>query len=163
MESTQPPEDSWVAIACRDDADWGRLAGTVGENWTFDAELSFLGGRVRRRSELDTHLAAWTSRRTRHETQDLLRRAGVPVAQVASPEDRIEHDLATASWGLWPWVVHSEMGTVRVDGLPVHLSETDWVIARGAPCLGEHNDRVYGDLLGLSREEIDELRASGVI
>jgi crotonobetainyl-CoA:carnitine CoA-transferase CaiB-like acyl-CoA transferase len=55
------------------------------------------------------------------------------------------------------------MGEVRVDGLPVHLSETDWEISRGAPCLGEHNDEVFGDLLGLGPDEIAGLRDAGVI
>ena len=36
-------------------------------------------------------------------------------------------------------------------------------IARGAPCLGQHNDEVFGGILGLSAAEIDELRADGVI
>jgi crotonobetainyl-CoA:carnitine CoA-transferase CaiB-like acyl-CoA transferase len=52
---------------------------------------------------------------------------------------------------------------VRVDGLPIHLSRSDWSIARGAPCLGEHNEKVYGELLGLGRDEIGALRAEGVI
>ena len=47
------------------------------------------------------------------------------------------------------------MGRVRVDGLPYHLSRDRLAIARGAPCLGEHNDFVYGELLGLSEREID--------
>ena len=55
------------------------------------------------------------------------------------------------------------MGRVRVDGLPVHFSKTDWHIERGGPCLGEHNERVYGGLLGLSASEIDGLRGEGVI
>jgi crotonobetainyl-CoA:carnitine CoA-transferase CaiB-like acyl-CoA transferase len=47
--------------------------------------------------------------------------------------------------------------------MPMHLSETDWVIARGAPCLGEHNRFVFGELLGLSPNEIDQHAAAGVI
>jgi crotonobetainyl-CoA:carnitine CoA-transferase CaiB-like acyl-CoA transferase len=81
---------------------------------------------------------------------------------VASPEERIEHDPATADWGLWPAVRHTEIGQVRVDGVPIHLSDTDWVIARGGPCLGEDNPYVYGELLGLSEAEIDSL-ASAVV
>jgi len=60
-------------------------------------------------------------------------------------------------------VHHTEMGDVRVDGLPVHLSATDWEISRGGPCLGEHNDIVFGDILGLSEEEVDGLREAGAI
>ena len=66
-------------------------------------------------------------------------------------------------WGLWPTVEHAAMGEVRVDGLPVHLSETDWAITRGGPTLGQHNEVVYGDLLGLSGTEIGRLRDEGVI
>ena len=55
------------------------------------------------------------------------------------------------------------MGDVRVDGQPVHLSETDWAIERGGPCLGEHNDYVFGELLGLDAAEIEKLREEKVI
>jgi crotonobetainyl-CoA:carnitine CoA-transferase CaiB-like acyl-CoA transferase len=87
----------------------------------------------------------------------------VPAVEVAHPEDRVDHDPNTAAWGLWPTAHHTEMGDVRVDGVPVHLSETDWEIRRGGPCLGEHNDEVLGGLLGLSNSEIADLRAGGVI
>ena len=52
---------------------------------------------------------------------------------------------------------------VRVDGLPVHLSDTDWHIARAAPLLGQDNDEVFGGILGLTDAEIGALRAEGVI
>jgi benzylsuccinate CoA-transferase BbsF subunit len=156
-------DDSWVAIACRDDADWHRLAAVVGEEWAEGAELADLAGRLEHRVRLDTRLGEWTRRRSRSATQELLRGAGVPASRVATPEDRIEHDPGTAEWGLWPLVRHREMGEVRVDGIPLHLSGTDWVVARGAPCLGEHNEFVYRDLLGLTDDEIDRLGASGVI
>ena len=58
---------------------------------------------------------------------------------------------------------HTAMGDVRVDGLPVRLSETDWRLERGGPCLGEHNDYVYGEILGLAPAEIASLREEGVI
>jgi crotonobetainyl-CoA:carnitine CoA-transferase CaiB-like acyl-CoA transferase len=156
-------DDSWVAIACRDDDDWRRLVAVLDEDWARDQGLLTVGGRLERRSEIDGALSAWTACRTRRASQDQLRTAGVPVAQVASPEDRIEDDESTIDWGLWPWTMHREIGAVRVDGVPMHLSETDWVIARGAPCLGEHNEQVLGGLLGLDAGEIDELRSSGVI
>jgi benzylsuccinate CoA-transferase BbsF subunit len=50
-----------------------------------------------------------------------------------------------------------------VEGIPIHLSETDWVISQGAPCLGGDNDFVYGSLLGLSTTEIADLTDRGVI
>ena len=93
----------------------------------------------------------------------MLRDAGVPAAPVATPEDRIDNDPRTSEWGLWPWVSHPEIGDIRVEGIPMHLSETDWSISRGAPLLGADNDYVYGELLGVSSDEIADLRSRGVI
>ena len=87
----------------------------------------------------------------------------MPVAPVARPGERIDHDPSTAAWGMWPTVHHTEMGDVRVDGLPVHLSRSDWHLSRGAPCLGEHNEQVFCGLLGLSTDELAELYDQGVL
>jgi len=88
---------------------------------------------------------------------------GVPAAAVQRPDERIDADANTAAWGLWPTVTHPLIGKQRVDGLPVHLSETDASLERGAPCLGEHNAEVFGGLLGLGSEELEKLRAEGAI
>jgi crotonobetainyl-CoA:carnitine CoA-transferase CaiB-like acyl-CoA transferase len=156
-------EDNWVAIAARDDDDWARLAATIGEPWATDPSLASFEARAARRGEIDGKLTEWTRGRERHELQGAIREAGVPAAQVARPEDRIEHDQRTASWGLWPEVEHDEIGKVRVEGIPIHMSKTDWSITRGAPCLGNDNDYVYGSLLGLSSDEIADLGDRKVI
>ena len=87
----------------------------------------------------------------------------MPGVAVQRPGERIEDDPGTTEWGLWPWVEHGAMGRLRVDGLPVHLSETDWRIERAAPLLGQDNDVVYGEILGLGAAEIADLRSEGVI
>lgn len=156
-------EDTWVAIACRDDGDWGRMRAVIGEAWAGEQRFESLGGRAAAEDELESLLGQWTRTRTPGETAALLQAAGVPAAEVASPPQRIDDDPNTADWGLWPEARHPEIGQVRVDGIPVHLSETDWTIERGAPCLGEHNDAVYGGLLGMSGGEIAKLREEGVI
>jgi crotonobetainyl-CoA:carnitine CoA-transferase CaiB-like acyl-CoA transferase len=50
-----------------------------------------------------------------------------------------------------------------VDGQAVHLSATDWKIRRGGPVLGEHNERVLTEVLGLTTSEVGQLAAEGVI
>ncbi|MCY4035887.1 MAG: CoA transferase, partial [bacterium] len=92
-----------------------------------------------------------------------LQAAGVAAAGVAKPVDRVDNDPNTAAWGLWPTVVHGEMGRLRVDGIPAHFSETDWVLERGAPLLGQHNRQVLGGLLGYSDAELADWAAEGVI
>lgn len=156
-------EDRWVAIACRDDRDWAAMAAVVGEPWGAEDRFATLAGRLAAQDELDGLVGAWTAGRDRAEVAAALQGAGVPASIVATPEDRIDHDPGTAAWGLWPEVHHGEIGDVRVDGLPLHLSASDWEIHRGAPCLGEHNDIVFGEILGLNAAEIDRLAEAGAI
>ena len=153
--------DSWVAIACRHDNDWRALAGAIDAPWA-DPELR-LATRLERQDELDRHLEAWTRERTNADAAATLRAAGVPSAPVARPSERCETDPDNQAWGLWPEVTHTRHGEVRVDGLPVHLSKSDWRVQRGGPLLGEHNDRVLSEVLHKTRTEIDQLRAEAVI
>jgi benzylsuccinate CoA-transferase BbsF subunit len=156
-------EDCWIAVACRDDEDWKRLAGIAGAPWSTDDRFAALSGRLEHEDDLDTLLSSWTCLRSAGETARLLQAHGIPAAPVRRPEERIDHDRNTEAWGLWPTVQHTVMGEVRVDGLPVHLSRTDWSLSHGAPCLGEHNDYVLSKILGYSSSEIASFRAEGVI
>lgn len=155
--------DCWVAIACRDDRDWTNLTSVISEPWAGAPRFSTVSRRLAAQDELDQLLSGWTRDRNRFAVATLLRDAGVPAAAVKQPRERIDHDPATAEWGLWPTATHTLMGDVRVDGIPVHFSATDWAIARGAPCLGEHNDLVFGGLLGHSEEELAVWRKEGIL
>jgi benzylsuccinate CoA-transferase BbsF subunit len=156
-------DDNWVAIACRNDADWQALARIIGERWATEPGFDSLTGRKGAEDDLDRQVATWTASRTREEVVSALLAVGVPVGSVQRPQERIDEDPDTASWGLWPSVNHTAMGRVRVDGMPVHFSSTDWAYPKAAPCLGEDNDQVYTSILGLSTGEVAELRAEGVI
>ena len=120
-------------------------------------------GRKANEDALEVDVSRWCSSRNKFDIQKALIAAGVPAAAVQKPGERVDQDPDTEGFGLWPTVKHSKMGDVRVDGLPVHLSKTDWQMARGGPCLGEHTDQVLRDLVGLSDREIEGLRAEGVI
>lgn len=156
-------EDQWVAIACRDDADWKKLAAVIGSDWAQSDKYRTLDGRLLDLAKLDERIADWTRPQDKFQVADSLRAAGVPTAPVQLPEERIDKDERTNAWGLWPDVRQTDMGHVRVDGYPVHMSETDWEIGRGAPNLGEHNEYVYRGLLGLSPDDMSELKAEGTI
>ena len=61
-------------------------------------------------------------------------------------------------------VEHPELGdTLTYAGAPYGLSETPWRISRRAPLMGEHNDEIYQEELGYSREQMALLKASGAI
>ncbi|MFN0091036.1 MAG: CaiB/BaiF CoA transferase family protein [Acidimicrobiales bacterium] len=156
-------DDEWIALACRSDDEWRILASEIGEPWAGEPRWADYAGRAGAQDELDKLIGAWTAHHDRWQLAGRLRHAGIPAAAVSRPDERIDDDANTAAWPLWPTVEHREIGQIRVDGMPVHLSETDWTIERGAPCLGEHNDMVYSEVLGLSAAEIDQLREEGVI
>ena len=103
------------------------------------------------------------ARRGRDDAVAAVRAAGIPVAPVTRPPERCETDADNAAWGLWPTVEHAKHGAVRVDGLPVHLSGTDWQLRRAGPVLGQDNEQVYSEVLGLSSAEIGRLADDGVI
>ncbi|WP_232794223.1 MULTISPECIES: CaiB/BaiF CoA transferase family protein [Pseudofrankia] len=156
-------EDRWVAVACRDDHDWRRLADEIDQPWATSTELATLAARLADQDALDALLAAWTAGFDNHELAARLVAAGVPASPVRTPAERIDGVAATPGWDLWPTVVHPDIGPARVEGLPVHLSETDWSLRRGAPRLGQHNRFVLGDLLEVGETELEELTAEGTI
>jgi crotonobetainyl-CoA:carnitine CoA-transferase CaiB-like acyl-CoA transferase len=154
--------DEWVAIACRTDEEWRALAGEIGDA-AADQRYATVEGRLANRDDLEALVGNWATGQNKFEVQRRLQALGIPAAAVQTPEERIDKDENTLAWGLWPTVHHDEMGDVRVDGIPVHASSTDWELKRGAPLLGQHNREVYGGLLGMSDEEIEALTAEGVI
>jgi crotonobetainyl-CoA:carnitine CoA-transferase CaiB-like acyl-CoA transferase len=156
-------DDEWVAVSCRDDHDWARCAEVIAEPWCSDARYATLAGRLEYEDELDLAIDAASRSWNKFDLAARLQAVGVPASAVQKPAERIDDDANTSAWGLWPTVQHRDMGEVRVDGEPAHFSETDWVIARGAPCLGEHNEQVFGELLGMTSTQIEELRTDGII
>lgn len=153
--------DNWIAIAVRDDREWHILSQIIGETWSREDRWTRIETRLQDEDELEELLTAWTLNYDRQQLAQELINAGVPSAPVLKPQERIEYDQRTAE--LWITVEHTEVGQCRVEGLPVRMSETPWSITRGAACLGEHNQYVFGELLGLSDEEIKTLRAESVI
>ena len=156
-------DDQWIAIACRTDEEWRILCAVIGVPADRYVDLD-IDSRLAAQDELDAVIARWSATQDGDELAARLRTLGLPASIVARPEDRVDRDPATGEWGLWQTVTQPEIGIpVRVEGLPVHLSETDWSIERPGPCLGQHNEDVFTTILGYSESEVAELRAAGAI
>lgn len=154
-------EDEWIAISCRNDQDWESLSAVIQQDWT--EHYQSLNQRLSEQDNLDKAMASWTVGYEKHDLQFRIQAIGVPVSAVQTPEDRIDFDTSTRDFNLWPTVEHSEIGEVAVDGNPVHFSDSDWNMNSGAPCLGEDNEKVFIEILGLSKEDIRGLKQENVI
>ena len=122
-----------------------------------------MAGRHDHHDELDRELAAWCAERTADEIVEQLWPAGVPVAVVVHPSANLTMEQLVDR-GFFVHVEHPVHGDSVHSTFPFRLpGETGPVHRRPAPLLGEHNDEVFGDLLGLSADELAHLRDAGII
>jgi crotonobetainyl-CoA:carnitine CoA-transferase CaiB-like acyl-CoA transferase len=161
-------EDRWIAIACFTDEDFARLAGVADHpEWTRDARFDSLAARLAHQDDLDAVVGAWTIGQDARACMNALQSAGVPAGVCQTAEDRCDHDPQLAELGWLTEVTGTKIGTWPVAEVPVSMSATPPFIGgtvdRGAPCYGEDNEYVYGELLGLSSAEIGTLADEGVI
>lgn len=156
--------DRWIAVSCRSGVEWEALVRFMGSPaWAMDAALSSLEGRTAREDEIEERLAEWTATQDRDGLFHALQAAGVTAGPVLSARDAAqdEHLSATGAWKLLPATEDYPATEFAVP--PYHFSKSE-VTMRTAPCLlGEHNDYVYRELLGLSEAEIEGLAADGHI
>jgi crotonobetainyl-CoA:carnitine CoA-transferase CaiB-like acyl-CoA transferase len=157
-------EDTWVAVAVFDDDQWQRLVDVLGRpDWAIAPEFADLQGRSSRQDELDARLSQWTMLRPAHETMHLLQHAGVPAGAVQNSRDLAESDPQIADRGTFFELDHPVIGVAKFEGTPIRFTSTVQQNWRSAPLLGEDNDYVFGDILGLGHGEIADLTAEGVI
>ena len=96
-----------------------------------------------------------------------LQASGVAAGVCQTAADRCDRDPQLAHLGWLTEVVGTKIGRWPVAELPVKMSETPayvgGTIDRGAPCYGEDNESVFGELLGMGKAEITQLADDGVI
>ena len=108
----------------------------------------------------DETLAQWCLRQDAFAAAGALRQAGVPASAVARPSDLYE-DAQLRQRGFFVTLRHPVMGPTPYDGAATIYSRTPQQLRRPAPCLGEHNEVVLRDLVGVEPGEISALRARG--
>jgi len=156
--------DRWVAIAVLHDAEWRALVQAMGSPaWAVDPRFATQDQRYRHQDELDAHIADWTRTRDRHEVMHLLQAAGVRAAAVQDAEDTSEHDPQIAHRGLFFELDHPVIGEAKFEGVPFSIAGFGADNWRSAPLLGEDNEYVLKETVGLSDDEIRDLAESGVI
>jgi len=161
-------DDKWVVISCRTDAEWDALVEAMGgPAWAKDPAYATFAGRRAHADELDARIGEWTSTQDRYDVMALLQARHVPAGAVQDAADRLERDPQLAARGHFTMLGNTEVAPMPLEGLPVHLTRTPahtgGRLRRGPPLLGEDTDAVLGELLGMSPDDVEALRAEGVL
>jgi len=158
-------DGSWVVIAANQDTVFRRLCSAMGQpELATDSRFVDHGARGRNQDELDKIIGDWAAERQPEDIIETLSAAGVisgPINTVAE----VVRDPQLQARGML--VEHFDEGigrNVLGPGIIPVLSETPGGVRNAGPARpGQHNDEVYGDLLGLTADEIADLELQGVL
>ena len=159
-----PCKDGEIRMQLFSAREWQRLLDVMGNpEWGNDPRFQDRLEMNRLYSdEVDAHISDWFKDYTKAELFDKFYEYKVPFTPVNTVTDFFHHPQMAAR-NFFVDVTHPEAGTTRQPGPPYKLSETPISIRRPAPLLGEHNDYIYGEILGMSDTEVATLRDRAII
>jgi benzylsuccinate CoA-transferase BbsF subunit len=156
-------EGRWVTIAVSTEDEWQSFCKAIGSpDWCGDGRFADAASRRQNREELNRLISGWTVQHTDYEVTEILQGAGVAAIPTLS-DDMVSRDPHIKERDLFVEIEHPELGRRLVVGPPWRLSGTPVKVRRPAPLLGEHNQYVLGELMGMPQSEIDQLIEEQVV
>ena len=155
--------DAQILIGANQDSVWKRLADVMGRpELANDPRYAGHVARGENQAGLDALIDAWTRGFTSQQVLDLLHAAGVPAGKIYRAPDMLEDPQFKAREAL-RHVPHAEFHNLWMANVVPKLSGTPGEIGWAGPDVGEHNEAVYGELLGYGKAELARLRETRVI
>ncbi len=152
--------DRWIAIACETDAQWQALCKVLGaDDLASDPLFATNLGRVQQQDSMDARINEYTKGWDTRELMYVLQANDVPAGTAQNQEDKMERDPQHRARNHFAVAEHPYVGAHRFEGLPLHLSRTDWQLRHGAPGFGEHTEEIMTELLGYTQDEVTALKA----
>ncbi len=132
--------------------------------WTKESTFADSLSRWYNQDELDSLIEEWTTRHDHYEVMNTLQKTGIAGGAVLTPAELL-NDPRVKERGTFQVVEGAIVGAhpYPVPSAPMRLSESPVTIRRSAPLLGEHNDYILGELLGLSKEVMKSLADDQII
>jgi benzylsuccinate CoA-transferase BbsF subunit len=149
--------ERWVAIEVFTDEEWQGFCRVIGNpEWSRDSRFSTLTGRVENSDELDRLVETWTINFTPEQVMVMMQNAGVGAGVVSDSRD-IYEDVQLKHYDYFQTVDHPFMGKLDFAHAPsMKLSGADSQVGRSS-VLGEHNEFVCKEILGVSDKAYQEL------
>ncbi|WP_035855052.1 CaiB/BaiF CoA transferase family protein [Cryptosporangium arvum] len=152
-----------VLIAANQDSVFGRLAAVMGQpELRENPRYATHGARGEYMDELDGLIAAWTARHDTEELLEALHDGGVPAGRIYKAMDMFD-DPHFAARDAIVTVPDPNLGPVAMQNVFPKLSASPGTVRATGPELGQHNQEIYGGLLGLPDDEISRLSGAGII
>lgn len=159
----QTKDGHWVSLVTSSDRTFERLAKAMNREDMLEDERFYTNSVRLKHFDLTNGIVAeWVKQHNRDELQKLLDEYGVPISPIYSIKDIFEDEHYKHRENIIE-VEHPRLGTIKMPGVVPKFSETPGSVRNIGPDLGEHNEEILGELLGLSDEEINELKENEVI
>ncbi len=156
-------EERWCAISVFTDEEWRSFCKVIGKTkLADDSRFSTLLARKENEEELDALINEWTVTRKAENVMKMMQKGGVAAGILETGEDQLEHDPQTKHRNLFPDLDHPRLGPHHAVASPFIMSKTPVKLTR-APLMGEHNEYVFKNILGMNDEEIIDLVVSGAL
>jgi crotonobetainyl-CoA:carnitine CoA-transferase CaiB-like acyl-CoA transferase len=154
----------WLALSIASDDQWRALRSALGEPaWAMDPALETLAGRRAAHDAIDERLREWTRDRPRAALVAELRARGIPASEVADASRLLQTNPQLRARGYFEAPEHPVVGAMPLPSFPFRYASVERWLRTPAPTLGQHNERVLHEILGLSSAELLELEREGVI
>ena len=112
--------------------------------------------------ELDTIIAEWIAGRTADEAMEIFIAHEAAAAPIYDVSEVVADPQFQARKVVVP-VDDQDLGSIRMQAPTPRLSDTPGRINFTGPHLGQHNAKIYGELLGLDAAEVDRRAQAGII
>lgn len=156
-------EDEWISIAVATDGEWDALCNVLNDHcWTKEQRFLTASARWQNQEEIDSLIEQWTMNYSHYEIMDIFQRAGVAAIPCFNAEEMFTNSHLKHRQ-CWMKVVHPVLGEQTVVAPPWKFSATPAKISSPSPLLGQHSNYVFGELLGLTGDEIKLLEEEGII
>jgi len=155
--------DGYVVICTITDPQWQKVLQAMGrEDLSGEPRYATRENRTKNMTEVDGLVQAWCKERTVEEVLVILRKSGVPCSPLPT-FDQVADDPQLLSREMIVEVEQPVSGKVKLSGSVYKMSKTPGDRRKRIPAVGEHNEEIYGGLLGIDAQEIQKLRQEGII